>query len=187
MLRALVLSALWLARTRADAADNDPRPLVTCAFKWEQSASEVHLFVKYAHKLDAPAVNDAGAPAVTVLPGSLLVEAESKSKRLRLELDLARAVDPARSSHERGTFGVTIVLVKASRASWPRLLAPPPGGKKAGRVHAHRWWEMEEKFDAEARATHPLLSNVSAGLNTNHARLSPTADAHIITDRVERV
>ena len=31
---------------------------VTCAFKWAQNAEQIFVFVKYAHKLDAPAPNN---------------------------------------------------------------------------------------------------------------------------------
>lgn len=60
---------------------------MTCAYKWAESPDEVHIFVRWAHKLSAPAVNnvDKSQVFVDIQPSSIGVRGEHKDKTLQVE------------------------------------------------------------------------------------------------------
>ena len=117
------------------------------AFKWAQSLHEIHLFAKFAHKLDAPAENDVdGNVNVTISERGLEVRAASgrRAKRFVLEIELLRDLDAAQSSWSVAAFGVTVTLRKAARGRWKRLLK-----SKQPMKQAHTWWEKDAEYEGE--------------------------------------
>ena len=95
------------------------------AFKWAQSLKEVFIFVKWAHKIDAPGLNDVPAEGVEVSIEASMVKLTAKhaKKTFRLEIPLAAEVDVAKSSHTKVPFGRKILLIKADvDAVWPGLM-----------------------------------------------------------------
>lgn len=63
---------------------------MTCAYKWAESPDEVHVYVRWAHKLSAPAVNnvDKSQVFVDIQPSSVRVRGEHKDKTLQVATSL---------------------------------------------------------------------------------------------------
>jgi hypothetical protein len=57
---------------------------VTCAYKWAESANDVHIFVRWAHKLSAPAVNNVEKAHVDIQASSVRVRGEHADKLLQV-------------------------------------------------------------------------------------------------------
>ena len=133
MIPLLRLAFLLVLGTAGSAS----RP-ITCAFKWAQNEEEIFIFVKYAHKLDAPAPNNVQHPAVQVDASSLSVHATNGAKAFSLSLNLYDEVDVDATVHTARTFGVELVLPKARRGHWTRLLRD-----RSKPRNMHRWFEME--------------------------------------------
>jgi hypothetical protein len=112
--------------------------------KWTQSAEDVHIWVKFAHKLDTPAQVNSKAHPAAFTNGSLSFNASNPNKLFRLDLSLFAAIDPGASAGcTMGSAGTcTFVLRKAKvNATWPRLLK----GRKKPR-NQHHWHERQEQL-----------------------------------------
>mmetsp|Transcript_199 Transcript_199/g.339 ORF Transcript_199/g.339 Transcript_199/m.339 type:complete len:213 (+) Transcript_199:2-640(+) len=127
------------------------KPIVKMAYKWAEAPDELHIYAKWAHKLDAPAVNDIDKRSVEVKiePESVSISAQHSTKTLQLAFPLANSVDPDGSSWTVNTFGINLVLRKSElQTVWGALLpvaVPVP-------KNCHHWWEMKTKFEAEMKA-----------------------------------
>ena len=69
--------------------------------KWAQSAEDVHVWVKFAHKLDTPAQVNSKAHPATFTNTSLAFNASNPNKVFRLDLTLFAAIDPAAAVYTR--------------------------------------------------------------------------------------
>ena len=88
---------------------SNPLPTrISCAFKWAQSAEHVHIFVKFAHKIDAPAPNDCKKEAVDISTREVRFNATNQIKRynfgVKLLLAFATACDCARCFASASAF-----------------------------------------------------------------------------------
>lgn len=124
-------------------------PVVDCASKWAQSGDEVHVFVKWALKIDAPARNDMARDRVEIQMNSDSVSLYAQYKNIkifRFEVSLAEEIDPDLSSFEIKTFGIHFVFKKMKLQNvWPGLLSKESHVPK----NMHRWWELYEQWEPE--------------------------------------
>jgi hypothetical protein len=132
-------------------------PIISPALQWTQSANDLHLLVKFSHKMDAPATMGVKDDNVLMEESSFGFNASNADKKFHLALDLFSDIVPDESTYTCGEAHgrCTFVLRKKSNASkWPRLLQDST--KKLRNMHI--WWAMqeqieeaEEKNDAEKR------------------------------------
>lgn len=109
------------------------------AFKWAQSADDVHIFVKHAHKMDTPADNSVKLQTIDIQKGSVSLNSTNDKKSMFVKISLLKEIDVDESSYTAGTFGVTLRLRKReTQERWSRLLK----SKKNKPRNMHRWWEM---------------------------------------------
>jgi hypothetical protein len=113
-----------------------------------ESPDEVFVFVKWAHKLDAPAVNNVPQSSVAITfggPGddsqqaatTVRVRASHPAKKLAVDVPLRWPVDAALSSWSLKTLGVTLVLRKSQpQHAWGSL---HPAAFKAPPSSGHTW------------------------------------------------
>eukprot|EP00937_MAST-01D_sp_MAST-1D-sp2_P008147 g8147.t1 len=121
------------------------RPIMPTT-KWAQSATDIHLWVKFAHKLDTPAMTDIKAGAARFGPTTLSFNASNAQKRFTLDMLLLREIDPdASTGCTMGSAGTcTFVLrKKVVNATWPRLLKSRDKPK-----NMHVWFSMKEQHAA---------------------------------------
>ena len=113
------------------------------ATRWAQSAKDLYLWVKFAHKLDTPAMTDIKGGKADIGARRVTFSATNAQKRFSLELELLRDIVPEHSSGcTSGSAGTcTFVLRKADiNATWPRLLKSREKPK-----NMHVWFEMKEQ------------------------------------------
>ena len=78
----------------------DPLPSrVPCAFKWAQSAEHIHIFAKFAHKIDAPSSNDCKKEVVDITARQVRFNSTNGIKRYMFEVELLRELLPKVQSH----------------------------------------------------------------------------------------
>eukprot|EP00471_Norrisiella_sphaerica_P006365 CAMPEP_0184483008 /NCGR_PEP_ID=MMETSP0113_2-20130426/4614_1 /TAXON_ID=91329 /ORGANISM="Norrisiella sphaerica, Strain BC52" /LENGTH=506 /DNA_ID=CAMNT_0026863127 /DNA_START=348 /DNA_END=1868 /DNA_ORIENTATION=- len=116
---------------------------ISPAFKWAQSPDDVHLYIKFAHKIDAPAYNNFAKSNVQVQieARSVSMKASNTEKSYLLTLELYGEVDPEASTYSVHTFGVSFVLKKRKKV-WKRLLK----NKDLKPRNMHLWWELYDKY-----------------------------------------
>jgi len=117
---------------------------ISPAFKWAQSPEDIHIYVKFAHKIDAPAYNKYSKDdiAVQITPTGVTMDASNSEKTFSLSLELFKKIDPEKSSYSIHTFGVSMVLRKEKKV-WKRLLRD----KNLKPRNMHMWWELYEKYN----------------------------------------
>ena len=106
------------------------------------------MYVKWAHKIDAPGLNDVPAEGVTVSIEASLVKLTAKhaKKTFRLEIPLAGQVDVAKSTHTKVPFGRKILLIKAEADEvWPGIM---PSSAVVPQ-NAHMWQELWDQYRDE--------------------------------------
>ena len=69
----MILQELTALKSHIDSFQ--PMAVVSPAFQWAQSTTELFLNVKFSHKIDAPATLNVEATNVTILPNQLVLEA----------------------------------------------------------------------------------------------------------------
>lgn len=126
-----------------------PVSIISPAFQWAQSPTEIFLNVKFAHKLDAPATLNVEAETVNITDTHLVLKASDGRKIFNLNVEFLRKVIPAESSWSMASVGrMTITLKKQTGPdNWPRLTK---GKKKPNNIHF--WWELHEKHAKELEA-----------------------------------
>ena len=82
------------------------------ATRWAQSAKDLYLWVKFAHKLDTPAMTDIKGGKADIQTRRVTFSATNAQKRFSLELDLLRDIVPEHSS------GCTAGSCTTRRAWW---------------------------------------------------------------------
>mmetsp|Transcript_14615 Transcript_14615/g.17019 ORF Transcript_14615/g.17019 Transcript_14615/m.17019 type:complete len:260 (-) Transcript_14615:61-840(-) len=99
---------------------------VTPAFEWAQSADQVFISVKFAHKLDTPACIDVEVDKVDIQENAVSVAAicKGKKKEFSLVMDLLKPIHTGNSTWSmasvgRGTFTLT---KQKPDTKWARLL-----------------------------------------------------------------
>jgi hypothetical protein len=103
-----------------------------------EAADDVYIFAKWAHKLDAPAVNNIDKDSVVVVfeTDNVSINAEHSTKTLQLSIPVARSIDPSGSSWTVNTFGINLILKKSSlQTLWGSLL---PLGTPVPK-NSHHW------------------------------------------------
>ena len=149
---AKVRAALFEGTTTTTAGLPAEAKTVTPAFEWAQSATHALLRIKWAHKIDAPATLDVGAPRVVATNASVTLVGGSRSKGFRYQLDLVPFADvvPGQCAFEPGAVGRgTLSLKKRVKAKWPRLLSDEAAG---ARLPMHTWWDKQEEYREELAA-----------------------------------
>jgi len=127
-------------------AEGNSKHSILPAFKWAQSPDDVHLYIKFAHKIDAPAYNNFAKSNVKVeiTEKSISMVASNDEKQFELELELFKNIDPEASTYSVHTFGVSFVLRKVDKV-WKRLLKDPTLKPR----NMHLWWELYDKYQDE--------------------------------------
>ena len=127
---------LWVA-TRVGAGEwSRVGHFVTPAFHWAQANDHVEVFVKFAHRMDAPGTSVAAEDlAVKLSARSVTIDAA----RYSLALDLREQIDVDASSWRHKSRGCLVVLKKRESERWDRLL------RRKGK--APRWLERQEALD----------------------------------------
>lgn len=123
-----------------------PSSLVAPAYQWAQSADDLFVSVKFAHKIDAPATLVSKLDLVEFKNSSVALRASKNSKQFALDLVLLRAIEPDNCTWSSASVGrATLTLRKAKLQDWwPRLLltrAKPP--------NQHVWWDKQDMFTEE--------------------------------------
>ena len=131
-----------------------PRVTITPAFEWCQSASQIFLNIKFAHKLDAPATLNVETDAVDLLENRVRLVASSKSpmKSFLLEFPLFSTVIPSNSTFSMSSVGrMSITLAKAETPSrWPQLVHKTFNVQKSlGKSVLHFWHDMHQNYASE--------------------------------------
>jgi len=121
---------------------------VTPAFEWAQSADQVFISVKFAHKLDTPACIDVEVDKVDIQENAVSVAAicKGKKKEFSLVMDLLKPIHTGNSTWSmasvgRGTFTLT---KQKPDTKWARLLKTRDKPK-----NMHVWWQLHEKYEKE--------------------------------------
>ena len=76
-----------------------PLSRVACAFKWAQSAHHIHIFAKYAHKIDAPSPNDVREENTEVSDRSINFNATNNIKAFSFNVELFGNISPNESTY----------------------------------------------------------------------------------------
>lgn len=120
---------------------------ISPAFQWAQSANDVLLNVKFAHKLDAPATLNVEASNVSLTEERLFMIASDGRKHFKLDLSFSSSVNPNASSWTMASVGrMTFSIRKAVVSTkWERLLHTST--RKPANMHM--WWEMHDKYEDE--------------------------------------
>jgi hypothetical protein len=138
-----------ISKLKSALQANRPKTKLAPSYKWAQTPDEIHVFVKFAHKIDAPAALNVKEEAFTLTNSSLVFEASNPQKRFTLTLlDLLKEIDSEGSSVTFGSVGTcTIVLAKKQkRRRWARLTK-----SRIVPRNAHIWFEMREKYEEEMK------------------------------------
>ncbi|KAJ1454864.1 hypothetical protein M885DRAFT_521145 [Pelagophyceae sp. CCMP2097] len=153
-MRLCVLLVLGLGVLAEDSAiPEEEKPIITPAFKWAESDETVELWVKFAHKLDAPAVTGILDDRVSVKypdAKTVVIEASSLTKKFSLRIPLLDSIDEHRCTFARKTFGILVVLRKRASSRW-KVLAPKKQQKAIG-IKIQYWHERQLALDTEDEA-----------------------------------
>lgn len=122
---------------------NIPLSVINPAYQWAQSADEVLLNVKFAHKLDTPATLNVEAKNVNITSNLFELTASNGRKMFTLNLKFLRDVIPEESSWSMASVGRMTFTFKKKHPQWrwTRLLLD--SSKKT--PNQHFWWEMNER------------------------------------------
>jgi hypothetical protein len=122
------------------------KPSISPAVQWTQSVNNVHMLVKFSHKIDAPATMGVKEENVLLEANSFSFNASNSDKKFHLSLDLFAEIVPEDSTYTcgEGHGRCTFVLRKKSNVSkWPRLMQD--SSKKLRNMHI--WWAMQEQIE----------------------------------------
>lgn len=147
----MILQELTALKSHIDSYQ--PMAVVSPAFQWAQSTTELFLNVKFSHKIDAPATLNVEATNVTILNNQLILEATDSKKVFRLDLMFYKPIQPNETKYEMASVGrMTFTFKKdISPSKWSQLLdmkSLKSLGKKSP-TNMHKWFHMQEKYDSE--------------------------------------
>lgn len=130
------------------------KPVLTPAFKWAESDEALELWVKFAHKLDAPSVafEDEDVSVTYPTARQVTVEAENAEKKFVLDVPLLDEVacfenELADCSWEKQPFGILLKMKKVKEGRW-KTLTPKKQAKSVG-VRVLAWHERQLQLDNE--------------------------------------
>jgi len=173
----LILSELTSLKATVDSYLSTP--IVSPAFQWAQSTTDIMLNVKFSHKIDAPATLNVEATNITILSDKLSLEATDGRKIFKLELDFLKDILPDDSRYEMASVGrMTFTFKKAgSPSKWSRLLKQTDS--KLTPSNMHKWFSMQEKYDAELTKLddNTTSSNVTNATDSESASSSSSSSS----------
>lgn len=111
------------------------------ALRWAESDDRVEIFLKFAHKIDAPGVSvDAADVDARFSSRSAEVVARTSQKAFYDTLDLKREIASEACTYERKSSGVLLRLEKRTRGRWRTLT-------RARRPQTHVWYDRQSALD----------------------------------------
>jgi hypothetical protein len=150
----------------------DQSPQLEPAFQWAQSATDLFINVKMAHKIDAPACIDILDSSTKIQDTKIAISAQCKDKKFAMEIELFGEIDPTNSSFSFTSVGRGVFFLrKGVKAKWARL---EYDGKRKQRL----WHEKQEQYKDELKDITelftPIRTNTNNGKENNDGITTPS-------------